>query len=305
MRQAFQDPQLLRAFVYTAREGNVSRAAALLHLTQPAVSLQLKRLAEEAGVELFVRAARGVTLTAEGAALLPRAEKVLMAASDLQQAALGLRAVVRGRLRIGTILDPEFTRLGVFLRELVEVAPHVETELRQAMSGNVRAQVRSRELDMGFYLSTDDEDAHEAAGRPGPVASLALTRFAYRVVAPAGWDVANRDWRALAALPWLATPKQSVHHRLLQGVLGPLGRTPRWVAMVDQEASMLDLLKSGVGLSLVRDSIAIRESHAHGLTLARQVQLPCTLRVVALRRRLSEPVLMSAWGAIKRAWSLS
>lgn len=67
----------------------------------------------------------------------------------------------------------------------------------------------------------------------------------------------------------------------------------------------LDLLKSGVGLSLVRDSIAIRESHAHGLTLARQVQLPCTLRVVALRQRLSEPVLMSAWGAIKRAWSLS
>lgn len=67
----------------------------------------------------------------------------------------------------------------------------------------------------------------------------------------------------------------------------------------------LDLLKSGVGLSLVRDSIAIRESHAHGLTLAQQVQLPCTLRVVALRQRLSEPVLMSAWGAIKRAWSLS
>lgn len=304
MKQAFQDPQLLRAFVYTAREGNVSRAAALLHLTQPAVSLQLRRLAEEAGVELFVRASRGVTLTAEGAALLPRAEKVLLAASELQQAALGLRAVVRGRLRIGTILDPEFTRLGVFLRELVETAPHVETELRQAMSGDVRAQVRSRELDMGFYLSTDDEEAREAAARPGPVASLALTRFAYRVVAPAGWDIGHRDWPALAALPWLATPKPSVHHRLLQGVFGPLSLTPRWVALVDQEASMLDLLKSGVGLSLVRDSIAIRESHAHGLTLAQQVQLPCTLRVVALRRRLSEPVVSSAWAAVRRAWGL-
>jgi hypothetical protein len=41
---------------------------------------------------------------------------------------------VRGRLRIGTILYPEFTRLGAFLKQLVESAPQIETELRQGMS---------------------------------------------------------------------------------------------------------------------------------------------------------------------------
>jgi DNA-binding transcriptional LysR family regulator len=106
------DLQILRAFVLAAREGSVSRAAARLHLTQPAVSLQLKRLAEDTGLQLFTRTPHGLALTADGAALLPQAERVLAAVGDLQQAARNLQSTVRGALRIGTILDPEFTRLG-------------------------------------------------------------------------------------------------------------------------------------------------------------------------------------------------
>ncbi|MCY1534424.1 LysR substrate binding domain protein [compost metagenome] len=113
----------------------------------------------------------------------------------------------------------------------------------------------------------------------------------------------GRDWKALAALPWLATPPESAHHRLLERVFGPLGLAPRRVALVDQEASMLDLLKSGVGLSLVRDSIAIRESQAHGLVLADRVRLDCALRFVSLAARRDEPVIASAWDALARAWS--
>ena len=52
------------------------------------------------------------------------------------------------------------------------------------------------------------------------------------------------------------------------------------MALVDQEASMLDLVKSGVGLSLVRDSIAMRESQARGLVVADRVSLDCALSFV-------------------------
>jgi len=300
MTAAAPDLQILRAFVLAAREGSVSRAAERLHLTQPAVSLQLKRLAEETGLQLFTRTPHGLALTADGAALLPQAERVLAAVGDLQQAARNLQGTVRGALRIGTILDPEFTRLGVFLRELVESAPQIETELRHGMSGTVLAQVLHGELDVGFHLDTDDGDA----AAPAPLAACVLTRFSYRVVAPAGWgpQVLGRDWKALAALPWLATPPESAHHRLLDKVFGPLGLSPRRVALVDQEASMLDLLKSGVGLSLLRDSIAIRESQSHGLVMADRVQLDCTLRFVSLAARRNEPVIASAWNALARAW---
>ncbi|BEP63995.1 LysR family transcriptional regulator [Variovorax sp. V213] len=300
MTAAALDLQILRAFVLAAREGSVSRAAERLHLTQPAVSLQLKRLAEETGLQLFTRTPHGLALTADGAALLPQAERVLSAVGDLQQAARNLQGTVRGALRIGTILDPEFTRLGVFLRELVESAPQIETELRHGMSGTVLAQVLRGELDVGFHLDADEGDA----ATPAPLAARTLTRFTYRVVAPAGWgpQVLGRDWKALAALPWLATPPESAHHRLLDKVFSPLGLSPRRVALVDQEASMLDLLKSGVGLSLLRDSIAIRESQSHGLVMADRVQLDCALRFVSLAARRNEPVIASAWNALARAW---
>ena len=115
----------------------------------------------------------------------------------------------------------------------------------------------------------------------------------------------ERDWKALAALPWLATPPASAHHRLLSGVFGEgslTGLEPRRVALVDQEASMLDLVKSGVGLSLARDSIAIRESQAHGLVVADRVSLDCVLSFICLKARATEPVVASAWGALAQAW---
>jgi len=111
------DPQALRAFAAVAREGNVSRAAQRLHLSQPAVSLQLKALAEATGLQLFTRTSQGMALTHDGAALLPMADKALAALADFGQAAAGLHNTVRGLLRIGTILDPEFTRLGAFLKQ--------------------------------------------------------------------------------------------------------------------------------------------------------------------------------------------
>jgi DNA-binding transcriptional LysR family regulator len=308
------DPQTLRAFVAVARQGNVSRAAGRLHLSQPAVSLQLKGLAEKTGLTLFTRTPQGLVLTRDGAALLPQAEKALAALADFAQAAFSLHSTVRGILRIGTILDPEFTRLGVFLKELVEVAPQIETELRQGMSGDVLAQLLRGDLDVGFYLGWPESYEQNKTLAQDTRAKDAinfevreLTRFTYRVIAPAGWgpQVLGRDWKALAALPWLATPPASAHHRLLSRVFGLASLTglePRRVALVDQEASMLDLVKSGVGLSLARDSIAIRESQAHGLVVADRVSLDCVLSFICLKGRMTDPVVTSAWGALAHAW---
>ncbi|GLS16549.1 LysR family transcriptional regulator [Hydrogenophaga electricum] len=295
------DPQALRAFVAVAREGHVSRAAQQLCLSQPAVSLQLKALAETTGLRLFDRTPRGMALTADGAALLPVAEKALAALADVAQAAATLHQTVRGTLRIGTILDPEFTRLGGFLRHLVEMAPQVGTELGQGMSGDVLARVGRGELDVGFFLDLP----HDPVGAPFQLRPL--THFTYRVLAPAGWgpQVRGKDWKALAALPWLATPAASAHHRLQRRVFGPgslTGLSPRRVALVDQEASMLDLVKSGVGLSLVRDAIAMREAQAHGLVIADQVALECELALVYLADRAGEPVIASALAALEAAW---
>jgi DNA-binding transcriptional LysR family regulator len=320
--RSLSDLQQLRAFVVVAHTGSVSRAAEQLFVSQSAVSLQLKALSEQTGLTLFTRHPRGLQLTTDGVALLPRAERVLASLNEFNDAAGGLRDCgVRGLLRIGTILDPEFIRLGAFLKQLVEAAPRVETELRHAKSGTVLADLQSQALDVGFYLfdprkldlPAGEDEATLSRARAElvvhPFAVRVLTLFDYRVVAPQGWEarVLGQDWKGLAALPWLGTPEASPHHRLLSAVFGPgssTGLTPRRVALVDQESSMLDLVKSGVGLSLMRDSIAIRESHAQGLVVADKVALRCALTFVCLQARRDDPVVATAWDALGDAWQL-
>ena len=191
------DIATLRVFAAVAREGSLSRAAERLHLTQPAVSLQVKALQERLNLRLFDRTPRGMRLTPDGAALLPLADKVLEAQREFVGAAQRLHHEVRGTLRIGTILDPEFTRLGAFLRSLVESAPQVQTVLRQGMSGEVLARLEAGEQDVGFFLGDPNE---ERTGTPFKV--RALTPFTYRVLAPAGWgpQVLGQDWRGQPAV---------------------------------------------------------------------------------------------------------
>jgi DNA-binding transcriptional LysR family regulator len=298
------DLTLLRAFVTVANEGNLTRAAVQLHLTQPAVSLQIKHLQETLALTLFTRTSHGLALTRDGQALLPHAERALGAAADVQRAAASLRHEVRGHLRIGTILDPEFLRLGGFLRQLVETWPHIETALRHGMSGWVLDQIRAGELDVGYYIGQPaDDDTRERAA----FHAVTLTHFQYRVLAPAGWKdrVKNaRDWRSLAALPWIWTPPASAHNRLLSRCFGEAGVKPVKVAEVDQEPSMLDLVKSGVGLTLARDAIAIAEAHAHALTIIDGITVPTQLSFVTLDARKDEPAIAAALKLIEQQWAI-
>ncbi|WP_291160416.1 LysR family transcriptional regulator [Ensifer sp. SSB1] len=302
------DLRKLKAFVTVARERNVTRAAEQLHVTQPAVTLQLKRLAADTGLTLFRRTSTGLELTQEGALLAAKAEQVLMALTDFGQTAGHLATRVRGKLRIGTIIDPEFTRLGAFLKALIESGPGIETTLRHGMSGDVPEGLRRNELDAGFYLG-DPRDYGPSAEITGESAAplfhaRELAQLTYRVVAPpslAGF-VRGADWTQLASLPWIGTPQASVHNRLLSRLCADLGVRQNIVAQVDQEASMVAMVRTGVGLSLCRESIALHEQQAHGLVIAENVRISTTLSFLCLEARLGDPSIMAAFDAIRRVW---
>ncbi|HCE07148.1 MAG TPA: LysR family transcriptional regulator [Oxalobacteraceae bacterium] len=285
----------LRAFVTVAQEGNLTRAAARLHLTQPAVSLQIKALQASLNLQLFSRTPAGLILTNDGSKLLPHAERVLSSVAEFRQGADSLHTTLSGSLAIGTILDPEFIRLGAFLKRLVESYPRLSTQLQHGMSGWVLQQVRSGALDVGYYLGTPGKEFH----------CQTLTSFHYYVVAPHGWKtrVAGKDWQALAKLPWIWSPPESAHHRLLAKIFAQSKLTPNKVALVDQEPSMLDLVKSGVGLSLIRESIALREAHAHGLVIADAVSLTTELSFITLAKRRSEPTIDAVFALLKTVWN--
>ncbi|MCI5098644.1 MAG: LysR family transcriptional regulator [Rhodobacteraceae bacterium] len=294
----------LLAFVTVAREGSVSRAAQVLNLTQPAISHQIKRLSDDTGITLFTRVPSGLQITHDGAALLGKAEGVLQAMNDFHQSASKRVGRVSGTLKIGTILDPEFIRLGQLLSHLRTAYPDIQTELRHGVSGNIPVWLDRGLIDAGFFLSAPDEIPNLHTPNETPLRAARLANFTYRVIAPAGWQarIDGADWAALADLPWIGTPETSVHHRLLSKVFAQHGCTQNAVAQVDQEASMLEMVRSGIGLSLCRESIALHQKQTIGLAVSDTVTIPACLSLVTLPKNESAATVEALFGLLNRTW---
>jgi len=141
----------LKGFAAVAELGQLTRAAERLHISQPALSAQIKALEDELDVALFERGAAGMTLTAAGRQLLPEAERALAAAQALRSQALALRGEVAGRVRLGSIGDPELTRVAEVLRSAVDCLPLLEIDVQHEISGAAFEKVRDGELDVAFY----------------------------------------------------------------------------------------------------------------------------------------------------------
>lgn len=293
------DYALIKAFVAIAEEGNLTRAADRLSITQPALSLQLKKLQDSLGLMVFRRTPKGMQLTDEGRRLLASAEQALESFAAFQSAASGLKGMAHGELKIGTIVDPEFLRLGSFLQSMANHHPGLTYELRQGISGVILREVELGGLDVAFTL-----------GFPGlpelqsRFVVHTLADFNYRVIAPPSWKglVKGKDWPALLLLPWIATPPESVHNRLLGRVFADLGIEPNVVAKVDVESSMMDLVHSGVALALARDSLALQAAHEQGIVIADRVSLDASLGFICRKDRIFEPPIQAAMKTVRAVW---
>jgi DNA-binding transcriptional LysR family regulator len=148
----------LKSFVTVAKLGHLTRAAEAVHLSQPAISGQIKALERDFGVTLFERTPSGMVLTPAGKRLLAHAEAVIGEAQNLRSAALDLRGQLTGRLRLGTVLDPAFLRVGELIALSFERHPAIELDLHQVVSHEALDQVRTGELDASFYFGTLPQD---------------------------------------------------------------------------------------------------------------------------------------------------
>lgn len=288
----------LRSFVAVADTGNLTRAAERLHHSQPALSAQIKALEDALGVQLFNRAPSGMALTRAGHALLAHALEALAAAEALRRAARNLSGHVAGRLRIGTVSDPEFIRLGAFLALALERFPRLELELHHEVSGAALDAVREGQLDASFYFGDLEGQGF---------ARLPLTETAYRVAAPAAWkprvDVAG--WREIAALPWILTPPISTHHRMLNTLFAEHGVSPVKFVEADNESVIASLVASGLGVSLLREALALKSQAAGAVCLWSNARLTTTLWFVALEKRADDPALVALRTVLEETWRAS
>ena len=140
----------LQAFVEVADHQSFSEAAETLFLTQPAVSKRVALLETELDTRLFDRIGRRVSLTATGAALLPRARRLINDARELKRVVSDLSGEVRGRLAMGTSHHIGLHRLPAPLKRYTELFPGVDLDIRFMDSEAACRAVETGDLELAI-----------------------------------------------------------------------------------------------------------------------------------------------------------
>ena len=242
-----------RQFAALAEELHFGRAAARLHLTQPALTQAIASLEAALGVRLFERSRRQVALSAAGEALLPEVRELLRRAEALPALARSAAQGESGHLRIAFVSTVGFSLLPPWVRAFRERWPRVELELIEA-TGDVQRELIARgDVDAGFVLHAPGDSA------PG-LQHLALVTEPMVLALPEAHPLAARARLSLAAVanePLVMFPR-----RILPEVFDELvrlyraaGHEPRVAQEAIQMQTIVNLVSAGLGLAWVPQSV--------------------------------------------------
>jgi DNA-binding transcriptional LysR family regulator len=254
----------LRYFVAVAEEGNVTRAAARLHVAQQSLSQQIRTLEAQLGVTLFRRSTRGVELTDVGHVLLREARPVLAQAERAVDAVRRAASGEGGELRVGFLSSVANFLMPQIVRTFRERHPGVRLKTEDETIATLVAGIREGRLDAGV-------------GRPPRVDDLATEVVLSEPVAavlPDGHPLAARDELTLGDLsdePWVLTPRESwpPWHVGYDEDFARAGYRPRVVERGTTVQSLLALVAAGVGVTrLALSSRSLRQSGVTFVPLA-------------------------------------
>lgn len=238
----------LRQFVTLAETGNFHRAAELLHMAQPPLSVSIRKLEEELGGPLFERGSTGVLLTPVGQAMLADARLALFHAEQCRQAVMDARQGQGGVLRLGIIGSATYALLPELIPSLRERFPKIELELTEATSSEILDGLVSRRFDAGLvrYPVLD----------PSPFELLPLDRDDFVLAVSERSTLAQRDAIALSEAahePFIMYPQDKVPSLSALAMVRCQfsGFAPRVAQEAMQVQTIMSLVASGLGVGLV------------------------------------------------------
>ncbi|TNF32555.1 MAG: LysR family transcriptional regulator [Deltaproteobacteria bacterium] len=237
----------LKSFLVIAEEGHMTRAAQRLHLTQPAVSAQLKKLEDELGQSLFHRTPKGLVLTQAGTLFRSYVEDALMRLSDGAEALARLAGLEQGTLSIGGGATATTYLLPALLGRFHGRHPAIRIFVREQGSQSVIEAVLAGQLDLGVVTLPVDE--------PGP--RLAVTPWMedeLRLIVPPGHRLEGRAsfrWKDLAGSPLVLFEAQTSVRNLIDGRLAE-AKTPVEIVMeLRSIESIKEMVAQGIGAAFV------------------------------------------------------
>lgn len=287
----------LRTFVAVAQQGHLTQAAEILHLSQPAVTAQIKALEEELGVSLFERTAGGVLLTKGGQLLLPEAERIIAGARGMLNRARGLQGNLTGKVRLGTVGDPLVTRVADLLVAIHHRYPLLDVHTFHSISGVVLNDVRKKELDAGYFIGRNPYVN---------VCCVPLRELTFRVVAPTAWRerLEGASWKDVGKLPWVWISQFNSYHKLSNELFREKNIAPQKVFELDQESTTLALVKAGVGMSLMREELALQAISAGDAIEWGDVRKTTPLNFIYPAEREGDPLTEALLQIIRSEWDV-
>ena len=146
----------LRYFLAAAEEENITRAADLLHVTQPTLSRQLMDLERELGTTLMLRGKKGMTLTDDGLFFRQRAEEIVELADRLEQAFVEQNSDVSGVISIGATESVGSRLFAKLIKQFSNKYPLVQFNLYNEMADYIKERIDKGLVDVGLLLEPVD-----------------------------------------------------------------------------------------------------------------------------------------------------
>lgn len=284
----------LRSFVALAEERHFGRAAERLHLAQPALSQQVKRLERELDVELFRRTTRRVELTEAGRRFETHARAVLAAVDRAQDEMAMVASGHTGRVSIGFIGTATYDVLPRVAREVRQQLPEVDLELR--------GELLSPQLIEGLTDRTYDVVVVRPDGRRRPAISVRRLRTERLVaVLPTQHRLARRRRIGLAALadePFVIHPsghRSSMHEQVLSACAAA-GFEPSGLLEVAETATLVVFVAAGLGVALVPEPV--RSLGLDGVSYVALTRPPTIDLALATRSGETGPAVLRVAGIV-------
>jgi DNA-binding transcriptional LysR family regulator len=255
----------LEYFVAVAEEASFTKGAARVHVAQPGVSAQIRRLEQELGETLLDRSGRAVTLTRVGEAFLPHARAALTSVDGARLAVDELAGLTRGRVAVGMITSCGVLDLPNALAEFHRLHPDVEISLREDNSDRLLERLRDGRLDLAFV---------GLAGEPPPGIATqdVINERLYAGVAP-GDPLARAATITLEVLcdqPLVSLPVGTGLRSALDDACASRGVMPRVAFEASSLMMVAALAVRGLGVAILPESVATDQAFGlHPLAIAR------------------------------------
>lgn len=249
----------LRTFVAIADTGGVHRAAARLHLSQPAVSRQIQALESDLGVRLFDRIGRRVQLTSEGEDLLRRSRRLLAEAESFTERASALKTGETGILRVGATPQAIESTLAKFLNRFRELCPGVEVQLIEDGGTNLPGQLERGHVLLALMAVDDNRFDFRLLY---PTYGLAVLAKSHRLARRRTLDVAE-----LADEPLLLLRGGFASRTWFEAACSVAHFRPRVLLESAAPHTAMALAGSGYGIAIVPSTVEISEQHVRAVVL--------------------------------------